>query len=66
MQTTLGTTGTNEIQAKLQDANWNDIAEKKIELTVNEASNSVKDAPIAVTKSTSYLLISSWEWTSPP
>lgn len=50
MQTTLGTTGTNEIQAKLQDANWNDIAEKKIELTVNEASNSVKDAPIAVTK----------------
>ncbi len=50
LQTTLGTTGTNEIQAKLQDANWNDIAEKKIELTVNEASNSVKDAPIAVTK----------------
>ena len=50
MQKTLGTTGTNEIQAKLQDANWNDIAEKKIELTVNEASNSVKDAPIAVTK----------------
>lgn len=50
LQTTLGTTGTNEIQAKLQDANWNDIAEKKIELTVNEASNSVKDARIAVTK----------------
>lgn len=50
LQTTLGTTGTNEIQAKLQDANWNDIAEKKIELTVNEASNSVKDAPINVTK----------------
>lgn len=50
LQTTLGTLGTNEIQAKLQDANWNDIAEKKIELTVNEASNSVKDAPIAVTK----------------
>lgn len=50
LQTTLGTTGTNEIQAKLQDANWNDIAEKKIELTVNEASNSVKDAPIDVTK----------------
>lgn len=50
LQTTLGTTGTNEIQAKLQDANWNDIAEKKIELTVNEASNSVKDASIAVTK----------------
>lgn len=50
LQTTLGTTGTNEIQAKLQDANWNDIVVKKIELTVNEASNSVKDAPIAVTK----------------
>ena len=50
LQTTLGTTGTNEIQAKLQNADWKDIVEKKINLTVNEASNSVKDAPIAVTK----------------
>ena len=38
--------GTNEIQAKLQDAEWKDIVIKKIEITVNEASNSVKDAPI--------------------
>lgn len=50
MQTTLGTLGTNEIQAKLQDAEWKDIVIKKIEITVNEASNSVKDAPIDVTK----------------
>ena len=46
LQTTLGTLGTNEIQAKLQDAEWKDIVIKKIEITVNEASNSVKDAPI--------------------
>ena len=50
LQTTLGTLGTNEIQAKLQDAEWKDIVIKKIEITVNEASNSVKDAPIDVTK----------------
>lgn len=50
LQTTLGTLGTNEIQAKLQDAEWKDIVIKKIEITVNEASNSVKDAPITVTK----------------
>ena len=50
LQTTLGTLGTNEIQAKLQDAEWKDIVIKKIEITVNEASNSVKDAPINVTK----------------
>lgn len=50
LQTTLGTLGTNEIQAKLQDAKWKDILIKKIEITVNEASNSVKDAPIDVTK----------------
>ena len=50
LQTTLGTLGTNEIQAELQDAEWKDIVKKKIEITVNEASNSVKDAPINVTK----------------
>ena len=50
LQTTLGTLGTNEIQAKLQDAEWKYIVIKKIEITVNEASNSVKDAPIDVTK----------------
>lgn len=50
LQTTLGTLGTNEIQAKLQDAEWKDIVIKKIEITVNEASNRVKDAPIDVTK----------------
>ena len=46
LQTTLGTLVTYEIQAKLQDAEWKDIVIKIIEITVNEASNSVKDAPI--------------------
>ncbi len=42
LQTTLGTLGTNEIQAELQDAEWKDIVKKKIEITVNEGIQQCK------------------------
>lgn len=49
LKTTLSTIGNNEIQASLQDENWNKLGEPvKVTITVNKAASVVKDAPITV------------------
>lgn len=49
LKTTLSTIGNNEIQASLQDENWNELGKPvKVTIKVNEAASVVKDAPITV------------------